>query len=87
MFAMTKKVGVVAKRAAVRAAAGAAAGLASVAAFAQTSGSGVTPAFDDTPILTSINGVAPIIIDIGGAVLAVVVVAWGYKTVKSFLGR
>jgi hypothetical protein len=83
MVAMKKKLGGVAKRVAM----GAAVGLTSVVAFAQTSGSGATPVFDDAPILASINGVAPIIIDIGGAVLAVVVVAWGYKTVKSFLGR
>ncbi|KWF67375.1 coat protein [Burkholderia multivorans] len=27
------------------------------------------------------------VVSIGGAVLAVVVVAWGYKVVKGFLGR
>ena len=58
---------------------------ASVAAFAQAAT--VTPAFSDTAILGSINGVAPILIDVGGAVLAVVTVAWGFKTVKGFLGR
>lgn len=74
------------KGAAKRTAVGVVAAGMSVAAFAQTP-TGVTPAFNDGPILASVNGVAPIIVDIGGAVLAVVVVAWGYKTVKSFLGR
>jgi hypothetical protein len=54
---------------------------ASTGAFAQASG------VDVTPIVSSINGVVPSIISIGGAVLAVVVVAWGYKVVKGFLGR
>ena len=61
------------------------AGVSSVAAFAQSSGT-TTPAFNDAAIMTSINGVVPVLVDIGGAVLAVVVVAWGYKMVKSFLG-
>lgn len=61
-----------------------AAGFTSVAAFAQAS---ATPAFSDSAILASVNGVVPIVIDIGGAVLGVVVVAWGYKTVKGFIGR
>lgn len=56
-------------------------------AFAQSSGSGTATGISDGPILTAINSVTPVIVDIGGAVLAVVVVAWGYKTVKGFLGR
>jgi hypothetical protein len=54
---------------------------ASSAAFAQASG------VDVTSTVTAINNVVPSLISIGGAVLAVVVVAWGYKTVKGFLGR
>ena len=54
---------------------------ASTGAFAQASG------VDVTPIVSSINSVVPSIVSIGGAVLAVVVVAWGYKVVKGFLGR
>ncbi|KVL90152.1 MULTISPECIES: major capsid protein [Burkholderia cepacia complex] len=50
-------------------------------AFAQASG------VDVTPVVSSINNVVPSIVSIGGAVLAVVVVAWGYKVVKGFLGR
>lgn len=61
-----------------------AAAVGSVAAMAQTT---ATPAFSDASILESINGVAPIIVDVGGAVLAVVTVAWGFKAVKGFLGR
>jgi len=60
----------------------------SVSAFAQSTGSGsATPAFSDTAILSSISGVTPIIQDVGLAVLAVVVVAWGFKVVKGFIGR
>ncbi|HEB3529761.1 TPA: hypothetical protein RZC51_001230 [Burkholderia cenocepacia] len=62
-------------------AAGSAGALVSSASFAQASG------VDVTPIVASINGVAPSIVTIGGAVLAIVVLAWGYKTVKGFLGR
>lgn len=62
-------------------AAGCAGGLVSSASFAQASG------VDVTPVVNSINNVAPSIVTIGGAVLAIVVLAWGYKTVKGFLGR
>ncbi|WP_269506855.1 major capsid protein [Burkholderia sp. IMCC1007] len=62
-------------------AAGGTAALVSSASFAQASG------VDVTPIVNSVNNVIPSIVAIGGAVLAVVVVAWGYKTVKGFLGR
>ncbi len=55
-------------------------------AAAQTTGT-TTTTIDSAPIVTSINSVGPIIVDIGGAVLAVVVLAWGYKTVKGFIGR
>jgi hypothetical protein len=59
----------------------AAGAVASTGAFAQASG------VDVTSTVTAINNVVPSLISIGGAVLAVVVVAWGYKTVKGFLGR
>jgi len=58
----------------------------SVSAFAQSSGS-TTPAFSDTAILASINGVAPVILDVGGAVLAIVVMVFGFKVVKGFVSR
>ncbi|RQU95113.1 major capsid protein [Burkholderia sp. LMG 13014] len=60
---------------------GAGVAVGSSGAFAQASG------VDVTPVVTSINNVVPSIVSIGGAVLAVVVVAWGYKVVKGFLGR
>jgi hypothetical protein len=84
MFDIKKLVGGV-KGVVTRAAVGVVTAGASVAAFAQASEA--TPSFSDTTIVASINGIAPIIIDVGGAVLAVVTVAWGYKTVKGFLGR
>ena len=59
------------------------AGIGAVSQFAAAQASGV----DVTSTVTSINNVTPSIVAIGGAVLAVVVVAWGYKTVKGFLGR
>lgn len=55
-------------------------------AFAQASGTAVQQ-IDDSGIVANIASVTQVVIDIGGAVLAVVVVAWGYKTVKSFIGR
>jgi hypothetical protein len=73
MKSLTKKFSIVAV--------GAAAAIASSASFAQASG------VDVTSTVTAINNVVPSLISIGGAVLAVVVVAWGYKTVKGFLGR
>jgi phosphotransferase system glucose/maltose/N-acetylglucosamine-specific IIC component len=54
---------------------------ASSGAFAQASG------VDVTSTVTSISGVTTSIEAIGGAVLAVVVVAWGYRVVKGFIGR
>ncbi|MGH8777735.1 major capsid protein [Paraburkholderia sp.] len=84
MFMQLKQVVAAVKGVAKQAAVGVVAAGASVAAFAQTTAA--TPAFNDGAIMTSINGVAPIIIDVGGAVLAIVTVAWGFKTVKGFLG-
>ena len=57
--------------------------VASVGAFAQASGTTI----NDTGIVSSITGVTTNVQDIGGAVLAVVVCAWGYRVVKGFLGR
>lgn len=58
----------------------------SAAVFAQTSTT-PTSSFDTSAIVTSINGVAPAIVAVGGAVLGVVAVAWGIKMVRSFIGR
>lgn len=54
------------------------------AAFAQASG---TTAINDSGIVSNITSVVTNVVDIGAAVLSVVVVAWGYKTVKGFIGR
>ena len=55
---------------------------ASAGAFAQASSVIV-----DTGIVSNISAVTQVVVDVGGAVLAVVTVAWGYKTVKGFIGR
>jgi hypothetical protein len=73
MKSLTKKLSV--------AAAGVGAAVVSSASFAQASG------VDVTATVTAINNVVPSLISIGGAVLAVVVVAWGYKVVRGFMGR
>ena len=52
--------------------------------FAQASG---VPAVDTTSTVAAISNVVIAVTAIGGAVLGVVVCAWGYKTVKGFLGR
>jgi hypothetical protein len=62
---------------------GAAASVSSVSAFAQASGTTI----NDSAIVSSIGSVATNVADIGGAVLSIVVVAWGYKMVKGFIGR
>ncbi|KVQ24737.1 major capsid protein [Burkholderia cepacia] len=56
----------------------------SAVAFAETS---PVASMDVTPIVTSINAVVPNLVLVGGAVLAVAAVAWGYKVVKGFIGR
>ncbi len=71
------------KNLAVRAAAGVGLALASVGAFAQASGTTI----DDTGIVASVTGVVTNITHVGGAVLTVVICAWGYRAVKGFLGR
>jgi hypothetical protein len=62
---------------------GAVAAVGSASAFAQASGATI----NDTGIVSSISGVTGNVQDIGAAVLAVVVCAWGYRIVKGFLGR
>ena len=61
---------------------GAGVAVASAGAFAQASSPIV-----DTGIVANISAVTSVVVDVGGAVLAVVTVAWGYKTVKGFIGR
>lgn len=52
--------------------------------FAQTApASGV----DVTAVVSSINGVVPSIVAVGGAVIALAVVVYGFKVVKGFIGR
>jgi Inovirus Coat protein B len=46
-----------------------------------------TPGMDVTPIVNALNGVSPSIVLVGGAVLAVTAVTFGYRTVRSFIGR
>lgn len=67
-----------------RVAAGVGALVASSAVFAQASS---VPAVDTTSTVAAISNVVVAVTTIGGAVLGVVVCAWGYKTVKGFLGR
>ena len=50
-------------------------------AFAQASG------IDTSAIVPQITGISTTIAAIGGAILSVVVVAWGYRIVKGFMGR
>ncbi|TKC83952.1 hypothetical protein FAZ69_22365 [Trinickia terrae] len=74
------------KGAAKRAAVGVVVAGASVAAFAQTSSSS-TVVVDVSSTVSVISGVVSAVTAIGAAVLSVVVVAWGYKTVRGFIGR
>lgn len=57
--------------------------VASSAAMAQASG----VAIDTTSTVSTINGLQTTISAIGAAVVAVVVVAYGWRVVKGFLGR
>ncbi|MDN7423765.1 major capsid protein [Burkholderia dolosa] len=70
-----------------RVAVGVVVAVASVGAFAQSSGGTTGSSFDVTPIVNSINAVVPTIVAVGGAVLGAVAVAWGIKMVRTFLGR
>ncbi|MGV2292083.1 major capsid protein [Trinickia sp. YCB016] len=82
---MMKRAAAAVKRNGFAVATGAAALVASTSVFAQTSGT--TGTINDAPIVSSITGVTSNVQDIGAAVLAVVVCAWGYRVVKGFLGR
>ena len=73
------------KGAAARAAVGVVAAGGSVAAFAQSTGTGST--FDTTGIVNAVSGTTASVVAVGTAVLGVVAVAWGIKMVRSFLGR
>ncbi|MBK3336862.1 major capsid protein [Burkholderia pseudomallei] len=64
--------------------AAAATAVVSAGAFAADAG---TPTMDVTSVVASINGVGPNIVLVGGAVLAVAAVTFGYRTVRSFIGR
>jgi hypothetical protein len=56
---------------------------ASVGAFAQASGASI----NDTGIVSSISAVSTNVQDVGGAVLAVVAVVFGFRLLKGFIGR
>jgi len=56
---------------------------ASVGAFAQASGATI----NDAGIVASITGVTSNVVDVGGAVLAVVAVVFGFRLLKGFIGR
>ncbi|AIO65681.1 major capsid protein [Burkholderia oklahomensis] len=42
---------------------------------------------DVAPVVSSINGIGPNLALVGGAVLAISAAMFGYRAVKSFLGR
>ncbi|MBB5391285.1 MULTISPECIES: major capsid protein [unclassified Herbaspirillum] len=63
-----------------------AAGAAGVSTVAFAAGD-AAPTVDVTSAVTSLTGVGVSLVTIGAAVLSVVVVAWGYRTVKGFIGR
>ncbi|KVD79321.1 coat protein [Burkholderia sp. ABCPW 14] len=58
--------------------------LASVGAFAADAG---TPMMDVAPVVSSINGIGPSVVLVGGAVLALAAVTYGYRVIKGFIGR
>ncbi|KVN17172.1 coat protein [Burkholderia stagnalis] len=64
--------------------AAAATAVASAGAFAADAG---TPAMDVTAVVSAINGISPNIVLVGTAVLALAAVTFGYRTVRSFIGR
>jgi hypothetical protein len=62
------------------------------AAATALAGAGVSaaeaaPAMDVTPVVNAVNAVGPSIVLVGGAVLAVAAVTFGYRTVRGFIGR
>ncbi|WP_053293317.1 major capsid protein [Burkholderia pseudomallei] len=64
--------------------AAAATAVASAGAFAAGEG---TPTMDVTPVVNAINGIGPNIVLVGGAVLAIAAVTFGYRAVRGFIGR
>ncbi|KVE77395.1 coat protein [Burkholderia cepacia] len=57
--------------------------LAALAGSAMADTSGI----DTSAIVPAITGITTTIAAVGGAILSVVVVAWGYRIVKGFMGR
>jgi hypothetical protein len=64
--------------------AGAALAVVAGSAMAQTSGS---TGIDTSTIVPAITGITTTIAAVGSAILSVIVVAWGYKIVRGFMGR
>ncbi|MCS6429072.1 major capsid protein [Burkholderia thailandensis] len=62
----------------------AATAVASAGAFAAEAG---MPTMDVSQVVESIKGIGPNIVLVGGAVLALAAVTYGYRVVKSFIGR
>ncbi|CAB3754164.1 hypothetical protein B7G54_11400 [Burkholderia puraquae] len=64
--------------------AAAATAVASAGAFAAGE---AAPTMDVSSVVSAINGIGPNIVLVGGAVLALAAVTFGYRTVRSFIGR
>ncbi|WGS42180.1 major capsid protein [Burkholderia sp. JSH-S8] len=64
--------------------AAAATAVASAGAFAAETG---MPTMDVGPVVEAIKGIGPSIGLVGAAVLALAAVTFGYRTVRSFIGR
>ncbi|ARK49163.1 major capsid protein [Burkholderia pseudomallei] len=64
--------------------AAAATAVASAGAFAADAG---TPTMDVSGVVSAINGIGPNVVLVGTAVLALAAVTFGYRTVRSFIGR
>ncbi|KWZ47685.1 coat protein [Burkholderia savannae] len=62
----------------------AALGLASAGAFAAEV---PVVAMDVGPVVSSITGIGPNVALVGGAVLALAAVTYGYRVIKGFIGR
>lgn len=75
------------KGAVQRVAVGVAVAAASASVFAQTSGSGGTTQIDGSATMQAVNAVGPVLVQVGGSVLSVVAIAWGYRMVRNFVGR
>ncbi|MGX7005132.1 major capsid protein [Caballeronia sp. KNU42] len=71
------------KKMANRVVVGAALAAASVGAFAQAS----SVSINDTAIVSTITGLSTNVQDIGGAVLAICAVVFGFRLLKGFIGR